>query len=200
MSLKNLSLSLVLVLVLALVVGCAKAPQEAVDAANAALTAAKDAGADRYLANEYNAAQDSLNAAMAEIENQNSKFALTRNYNRAKELLAAATTLANAANEKVAAKRDEVKAEVEKIMVDLQTALADANKLMKKAPRGKEGREALAAMKAELDGVTASTNEVTTLITNGDFLSAKDKLNAGLAKVNSIIEELKQAIAKRYGN
>ncbi len=199
MSLKNLSLSLGLILVLALVIGCAKMPQETVDSTKAVLAAAKDAGADRYLPAEFNAAQDSLNAAMAEIENQNSKFALTRNYNKAKALLASATTLANAAIEKLAAKKDEVKAEAEKMTVEVQNALVEANKLMKRAPRGKEGREALEAMKSELAAVESSLTDVTASMTNGDFLSAKDKLAAGLAKVNSIIEELKSAIAKRYG-
>lgn len=199
MSFKTLTLSLALLVILSFVVGCAKAPQELVDATKAALQEAKDLEADRYLADEFKAAQDSLNAALAEIERQNSKFALTRNYNVAKRLLDAATNLANATKEKVAAKKDEVKAEAQQITVDLQNALTEAKNLLKKAPKGKEGREALEAMQTELAGVENSLAEVTTLMDNGDFLSAKDKLNAGLAKVKQIIEELNQAIAKRIG-
>lgn len=199
MSIKNLTLTLFVVLALVMVIGCAKAPQQEVDAAKAALDAAKAAEADRYLPAEFNAVQDSLNAALAEIEKQNSKFALTRNYNRAKALLASVLTLANQAKDQVAAKKEEVKAQATQLTTDLQAALDEAKKLLKKAPRGKEGREALEAMTNELTTVENSMADVTTLMNNGDFLSAKDKLAAGLEKVKSIIEELKAAIEKRYG-
>jgi ribose 1,5-bisphosphokinase PhnN len=199
MSIKNLTLTLFVVLALVMVIGCAKAPQQEVDAAKAALDAAKAAEADRYLPAEFNAVQDSLNAALAEIEKQNSKFALTRNYNRAKALLASVVTLANQAKDQVGPKKEEVKAQATQLSTDLQAALDEAKKLLKKAPRGKEGREALEAMTNELTTVENSMADVTTLMNNGDFLSAKDKLAAGLEKVKSIIDELKAAIEKRYG-
>lgn len=196
---KYFILSLGVVLVLALVSGCAKAPQQAVDAAKAALETAKQSEADRYLADEFKAAQDSLNAALAEIETQNSKFALTRNYGKATKLLEAAANIANDVNAKVAAKKEEVKAQAQQLIVDLQTALTDAKALLKKAPKGKEGREALDAIQSELTTVETSLAEVTMLIDNGDFMSAKDKLTAGLQKINQIKEELNQAIAKKHG-
>jgi len=196
---KYLVLSLGVILLLVLASGCAKAPQQEVDAAKAALETARQAEADRYLADEFKAAQDSLNAAQAEIETQNSKFALTRNYNAAKNQLLAATNMANDLNAKVAAKKEEVKAQAEQLMVDLQTALTDAKTLLKKAPKGKEGREALEAIQSELVTVENSLTEVTNLLSSGDFMSAKDKLTAGLQKVNQIKDELNQAIAKKKG-
>jgi tetrahydromethanopterin S-methyltransferase subunit G len=196
---KYFILSLGVILMLALVGGCAKAPQESVDAAKAALETAKQAEADRYMADEFKAAQDSLNAALAEIETQNSKFALTRNYNKAARMLEAATTLANSAAGNVVAKKEAVKTEAQQLLVDLQTALTDAKALLKKAPKGKEGREALEAIKNELTTVENSLTEVPVLIDNGDFLNAKDKLTAGLQKVQQIIGELNQAIAKKLG-
>jgi len=196
MSNKNFIVSFVLVVLMLFVFGCAKAPQQDVDAANVAVQAAKDAEADRYLPDEFKAAQDSLNAAITEIETQNSKFALTRKYDKAKKSLAAATAMANDLNAKIAARKEEVKAEAQQLMVDLQTALTDAKKLMKKAPKGKEGREALQAMENELMVVETSIGEVNTLMENGDFMGAKDKLAAGKQKVDSIIEELNMAIEK----
>jgi len=196
---KYFVLGLGVILMLALVSGCAKAPQESVDAAKAAVEAAKQAEADRYLSDEFKAAQDSLNAALAEIETQNSKFALTRNYNKAAKLLESATTLANSAATNVAAKKDAVKAEAQQLLTDLQTALTDAKALLKKAPKGKEGREALDAIKNELATVETSLTEVPALMDSGDFLSAKDKLAAWFQKVQQIITELNQAIAKKLG-
>ena len=44
--------------------------------------------------------------------------------------------------------------------------------------------------------VEASVNEVNTLISNGDYLTAQDKVNASKAKAESIKAELEAAIAK----
>jgi len=188
-----------LVLMLALVTGCAKAPQQELDAAKAALETARQAEADVYLADEFKAAQDSLNAALTEIETQNSKFALTRNYNKAKNLLLAATNLANDLNAKVAAKKEEVKAQAEQLVVDLQTALTEAKALLKKAPKGKEGKEVLEAIQSEINAVETSMTDATNLLNTGKFMEAKDKLTAALQKVNQIKDELNQAIAKKKG-
>jgi uncharacterized protein YpuA (DUF1002 family) len=188
-----------LILLLALVSGCAKAPQQAVDAANAALEAAKSAEANRYLADEFKAAQDSLNAAMAEIEAQNSKFALTRSYGKATKLLEAATSSFNLIASQVEAKKEEVRTAAQQLFIDLQNGLKEAKDLLKKAPKGKEGREVLDAIQGELSTVESSLVEVTDLMNKGDFMSAKDKLDAGLQKVNSIKDELNTAIAKKMG-
>jgi hypothetical protein len=196
---KYFFLALGLILALALVSGCAKAPQQAVDAAKVALDAAKQAEADRYLSGEFKAAQDSLSAALAEIETQNSKFALTRNYDKAAKLLEAATTLANNITSQVDVKKEEVKAEAQQLFIDLQNGLTEAKGLLKKAPKGKEGKEVLEAIQGELTTVENSLVEVTTLMNNSDFMGAKDKLMAGLQKVNQIKEELAQAIAKKMG-
>ncbi len=188
-----------LILSLVLVSGCSKAPQQAVDAAKTALEAAKQVEADRYLADEFKAAQDSLNAGLAEIEAQNSKFALSRNYGNATKLLEAATNSFNLIASKVEAKKEEVRTEAQQMFIDLQNGLKEAKDLLKKAPKGKEGREVLDAIQGELTTVENSLVEVTELMNNGDFMSAKDKLTAGLQKVNSIKEELTQAIAKKMG-
>ncbi len=190
-------ISLGLVLTLALLSGCAKAPQETIDAAKAALEAAKTAEADRYLADQFNAAQDSLNAAMTEIEAQNSKFALTRNYDRAKALLESAMAAANAAKDGVAAKKEEVMAEAQNLMTQAQAAVEETKKLMAKAPKGKEGKEVLEQMQAELSGVENSVAEASNAMGSGDYLGARDKLNAAMQKANALSQELSDAISKK---
>lgn len=187
------------ILMVVLVSGCAKAPQQELDAAKAALEAARQAEANVYLADEFKAAQDSLNAALTEIETQNSKFALTRNYNKAKNLLAAATNIASDLASRVEAKKEEVKAQAEQLMTDLQTGLADAKALLKKAPRGKEGKVVLDAIQSEINAVETSMADATNLLNNGNFMAAKDKLTAALQKINQIKDELNQAIAKKKG-
>ncbi|HEX9654003.1 MAG TPA: DUF4398 domain-containing protein [bacterium] len=190
-------LLLVTVFFMALVIGCAKAPQQEIDAAKAALDAAKTGEADRYAADEFNAAQDSLDAAMAEIDQQNAKFALTRNYGKAAQLLKSATDAANAAAVAVAANKEQVKTEATDLVGQAQTAVSDAKALLAKAPKGKEGKAALEAIQADLSAVETSLGEASTALTNGDFLTARDKAKAALDKANSLKDELQQAISKK---
>jgi hypothetical protein len=196
---KYFVLALGFILLLALVSGCSKAPQQVIDTAKAALESAKQAEADRYFADEFKAAQDSMNAALAEIETQNSKFGLSRNYDNATKLLEAATGLANQITSQVDTKKEAVRMESQQLFIDLQNGLKEAKDLLKKAPKGKEGKEVLDAIQSELTTVKGSLLEVTDLTNKGDFISAKDKLVAGLQKVTSIIAELNNAIAKRSG-
>jgi hypothetical protein len=186
-----------LLFALALMAGCAKVPQEVLDSAKAAVEAARTEGADRYLPELFNAAQDSLNAAMAEVEAQNSKFALTRNYDRATALLNAALTAANSAKDGVAAKKEEVKAEADALMTSAQAAVEEVKKLFARAPRGKEGKEVLEQMQSELAGAETAIAEAGNALASGDFLGARDKVKAASEKVNSLKQELEDAISKK---
>ena len=52
------------------------------------------------------------------------------------------------------------------------------------------------AIQNDITVVEASLNEVNTLVTNGDYLTAQDKVNASKTKATAINEELKAAIEK----
>lgn len=184
-------------LILAFLAGCAEAPKQAIDATNAAMEAAKAAEADRYAADLFNAAKDSLAAAMTEVENQNAKFALTRNYGHAQQLLDGALASFNSAKDAAAGNKEKVKMEADTLAQALAAGIENAKKLMAKAPRGKEGKAALEMIQNDINAVEASVAEISSAANSGDFLSARDKAQASLAKINSIVEELNQAIAKR---
>jgi uncharacterized protein YicC (UPF0701 family) len=184
-------------LILAFLAGCAEAPKQAVDATNAAMEAAKAAEADRYAADLFNAAKDSLAAAMTEVENQNAKFALTRNYGRAQQLLDGALAGFNSAKDAAAGNKEKVKMEADSLAQALAAGIENAKKLMGKAPRGKEGKAALEMIQNDINAVEASVAEISSAANSGDFLSARDKAQASLAKINSIVEELNLAIAKK---
>lgn len=185
------------VMVLAFLAGCAEAPKQEVEAANAAMQAAEQAEANRYAADQFNAAKDSLNAAQAEIENQNAKFALTRNYDRAKALLASALAGFNSAKDAAAANKEAARVAADSLSKTLAASIEEAKKLMTRAPRGKEGKAALEMIQTDIASVEASVAEVNAAMTSGDYLSAQQKAQAAVTKINSIIEELNQAIAKK---
>jgi hypothetical protein len=182
-----------------LLAGCAKAPQADIDAAKAAIAAAKGAEANVYVADKFAAAEKAMADATAEIEKQNGAFAMSRNYAQAKTLLAGAAQQAQAAQQEAVTQKAAVKTEAENTLAAVQTALIEAKALLAKAPKGKEGKEALQAMSAELAMVDSSLVSTQTLIQGGQYATALDNLNAAKAKVEQIKGELQTAIDKSKG-
>ena len=174
--------------------GCAKAPQAEIDAAKAALEQAKTAQADLYVEADYLAVQDSLNAVMVEIEAQSSK--LFKSYGKAKEKLVVITTQATELVAKTDVRKEEIKTEVAAAEAAVTALIEENNMLLAKAPKGKEGKEAIEAIKLDLAGITASVGEVPGLVATGDLLGAQTKVNAAQQKATEINTELKTVLEK----
>ncbi|MFO7613352.1 MAG: hypothetical protein R6W71_01795 [Bacteroidales bacterium] len=194
---RNVMLSLASLFALAILfAGCAKLPEAEIANAKAAVEAAKAAEADRYVPAEYQALSDSLDAAMTEVENQKSKFAMFRSYKNVTAKLNDVVVLAEPVKESAMTRKEEVKAEAQQMLAEATTMVSEVNDLIAKAPKGKEGKEALEAIKNDLALVEATLAEVSTLIENGDFLTALDKVKAATEKGNSLKMELEEVIAK----
>jgi hypothetical protein len=176
--------------------GCAKLPQVEMDAAKAAVETAKSVEANRYVPAEFNALQDSLNAAVAGVEAEKSKFFLTRSYTDLTQKLTAVTAASEEVKTKAEERKAQVRTEVQEALTVLTDLIKEDKELLKKAPKGKEGKAALEAIQNDITVIEASVNEINTLVTNGDYLTAQDKVNASISKANAIKDELKAAIAK----
>ncbi|MGE0088933.1 MAG: hypothetical protein AB7S50_05585 [Bacteroidales bacterium] len=190
----KLFLGLVAIMFVTVLASCDKIPQAEIDAANAALTEAQAAGAEMYVPQDYLLVKDSLNAILAKVEVQNSKF--FKKFGECKEQLVGVTTLASDLKGKTATRKEEVKKELETALEEIKVVMEENNKLFAKAPRGKEGKEALEQIKAELGVIETTVGEATNMLASGDYLPALDKVKAAKEKANSILEELKAAIAK----
>jgi hypothetical protein len=184
---------------MSLFAGCAEPPQQEIDAAKAAIEAAKAAEADTYAASEHQAAQDSLSAAMAEIDAQSREFAIFRSYDKASSLLKASVSAATMAQQNAVENKARMQTEVQELMTQVQTALEETKGLLTKAPRGKESQAALEAIKQDLATVESSLPEITVLINNSQLFEARDRLRAGLDKTTAITNEINDAIAKKTG-
>lgn len=182
--------------VLAFLAGCAKAPQQDIDTTKAALEAAKSAEAERYVSDQYIAAKDSLDTALAEVERQNAKFAWFRKYKDAQSMLQTATSKANATKDAAVAEKEKVRKEAEDTLLQAQTAVASGRDLLTRAPKGKGERAAVEQIKADLDAVEASFAEISTAITQGELISARDRARVSLERANSLNAELTTAIEK----
>jgi hypothetical protein len=193
---KNVIKLAALSLVILLAASCAKVPQVELDAAKASLEAAKSVEANVYLATEYNGLQDSYNAATVAMETENSKSAMSRNYDAIKEQLVKIAADAEALKLQAEERKVQVRDEVQQSLAALTLLIAEDKDLLAQAPKGKEGKEALEAIQNDITIIEASVNEINTLIANGDYLTAQDKVNSSKAKAESIKEELTIAIAK----
>ncbi len=173
---------------------CGKVPQAEIDAANAAIEAAKTAEAAVYIPTELAAVQDSMTAIMADVEAQKSK--LFKKFGPVKEKLAAVVTLANQVAANAAVKKEEVKKEAETLLNDIKAVIEENGKLILKAPRGKEGAAVIEQIKADMATIDASVVEAQGLFDKGSYMDALNKIKAAKDKATSINTELKDAIAK----
>jgi hypothetical protein len=193
---KNVIKLAALSLVILLAASCAKVPQVELDAAKASIEAAKSVEANVYLATEFNGLQDSYNATTVAIETENSKSFISRDYDAIKEQLVKIAADADAVKLKAEERKVQVRDEVQQSLAALALLITEDKDLLAQAPKGKEGKEALEAIQNDITIIEASVNEINTLIANGDYLTAQDKVNSSKAKAESIKEELTIAIAK----
>lgn len=176
---------------------CGKVPQEKIDAANAAIDSAKMAEADIYVSADFTAVQDSMNAVMADIEVQKSK--LFKKFGPSSEKLDRILAKATEIKANAITKKEEVKKEVEGLMTEVTTLIEENNKLMKKAPRGKEGAAVLEQIKTEMTAIEASSTEAKGMYDAGKYMDALNKIKAAKDSATNINNELNEAIAKVKG-
>ena len=187
-------MGLAAVAMVAVLSSCGKTPQVEIDAANAAIEAAKTAEAAVYLPAEFAAVQDSLNAVMTEIAAQESK--LFKKFGPAKAKLASVVTLANQVAANTATKKDEVKGEVANLMTSIKTVIEENGKLIPKLPRGKEGAAVIEQIKADVATVDAAVVEAQGLFDKGAYMDALNKINAANEKATALNTEVKEALTK----
>jgi hypothetical protein len=187
-------MGLAAIAMVAVLSGCGKAPQEKIDAVNAAITAAQTAEAAVYVPAELAAVQDSMKAINAEIEVQNGK--LFKKFGPVTVKLDETLAAANQVAANAAVKKEEVKKEVETLMTEIKAVIEENIALMKKAPRGKEGAAVLEQIKTEMATIETSVAEAQGLYDKGAYMDAVNKVKAAKERAVTINTELKEAIAK----
>jgi hypothetical protein len=187
-------MGLAAVVMVAVLSSCGKKPQAEIDAANAAIEAAKTAEAAVYLPAEFAAVQDSLNAVMTDISAQESK--LFKKFGPAKAKLTGIVTLANQVAANTVTKKEEVKGEVANLMTSIKTVIEENGKLIPKLPRGKEGAAVIEQIKADVATVDAAVVEAQGLFDKGSFMDALNKIKAANDKAVALNTEVKEALTK----
>jgi hypothetical protein len=187
-------MGLAVIAMVAVLSSCGKKPQAEIDAANAAIEAAKTAEAAVYVPAEFTAVQDSLNAVMAAITAKESK--LFKNFKGETAKLAGVLTLAKTVAANAATKKEEVKAEAANLVTGIKTVIEENVKLIPKLPRGKEGAAVIEQIKAEVATVDAAVVEAQGLFDKGSFMESLNKIKAAKEKADGLNAEVKQVLTK----
>jgi hypothetical protein len=180
-----------------LIIGCGSIPQEKVDEAKAALEAAKNAEADRYVPDKYNAAKSALDDAMAEVNEQDSKL-MFKSFDDAVTMLDNSINLSKQAQQAAADRKEEVRQELPLMMEQFEDALKQVKTLMRRAPRSKESLMALQSIQNDLDNLQNIPASANNAVQNGDYIGAYNSVKGGMDKASALINELNRAIQSGY--
>jgi hypothetical protein len=196
----KLALLGVAALTLTLASGCAKPPQQEIDALKAAMTSAEQAEAPKYAPDAWNAAQQAQNAANAEIEAQANKFALFRSYTKTKELIAAANQSAAAARDAGVAGKEAAKNAANEALTAAKASLEAAKTSMtalgncKRKP--KDFKKDMETMQATLDGYSAQVAGIESAIASEDFMGARSQAESLKSSVDTLVADMAAAKTK----
>jgi len=178
--------------------GCAQPPADRLKQAQQLVDAAKAAGAPEYTAEEWSKLEGTFERAKDELANQEKLLTVFRSYAKADEMLRRVVQDGSQVAAMATEKKAEAKAAAESNEKEARTVLASAQKLLSKAPPGKD-RAALKNIQKQLHGLRDSLGSIHQLIEQGDYLSAETQAQALKEKAVSVSGELRKAVEKTKG-
>ncbi len=161
--------------ILGLLSGCSKAPDQELAAAKAAVKAAQDAEADKYMSNNFQNLQKALSSAEAEIERQNQAFALSRKYTKANALLKNVLDLATQITAEAPKAKDNLKTQIEKALGSSQQVITATRTEIKNARRSMS-KDVFTQMTAKLDAADGACAKAAADFKAGNILDAEKNL------------------------
>ena len=177
-----------LVAALVAVVSCGSPPQAELDAAQAALDSARQAGAETYAADAYNRAKNTLADANAKVE--------ASDYEAAKTAAVSAKGQADQAKSLAESNKARIRDEAQAIVSRVSNAIGDARSAVDGAPRGKGADGDLDQLRADLGQAEASISSARSSLSSGSFNAALDQAKAGESKLNQVQSAVQVAMQK----
>jgi hypothetical protein len=180
--------------------GCARPPQDQIQAAQDAVAQASQVEAESYAPEAWGKAQQSMSAAMAEVEAQQARFALTRSYKTTRQLLDTARADAEAA--KIAAEegKRQAAADAEAALLAVTESLVRADEMLgalAACPRRPKGfAQDLELLKGSVEGLRSQVTDVESVIADEDYLEGKSLAESLRDEVDEIVADLDSARAK----
>jgi hypothetical protein len=169
--------------------GCVKPPDQQLAAAKAAFKAARDAEADKYMANNFSNLKKAMEAAEEEVAAQQGKSGLSQNYSKAKVLLSGVTELGNKIAAEAPQAKVEMKKEIEQGLAASQEKAKELRKDIKRAPKAK-GKKALAEMASDIDKADQALLQAQAALAAGNIIDAGGKLSNAQGLLKKINDKL----------
>jgi hypothetical protein len=189
-------LCLMLVCVAIGATACGDPPTREMDQAQGALDAARAAGAERYAADEYQAAASALKSAQDAVAQRDYRLAL----NHALDSRERAQAAAKQAADQQAAQRSAA----ERRLGEVTALLALANQRLTAAEAARISRRALTPPRANIAAADTSLQKAGTQITSGDYAEsqqqladAASQLRAAIGQVDTLMGAARGARARR---
>ena len=146
------------------VAGCAKPPTLELDAANSAITAAKQAEADVYAPDTYRSATNAMNDANTKVEQ--------KDYEGAKASAIQAKEFADRSKSEAETSKRQIRDEAQAIINRVGPGISDTRGSLGTAPRGKGADEDLDQLNADLSQSEANLSDARSSLNGGKFKDA----------------------------
>lgn len=192
-SIAQLALAVPMVVWLA---GCDKPPEEQITATKAAVDGAVQAEAAKYAAPELTQLQDSMKAALAEVDHQKARFIIMRNFDKAKTTLSWVGTRAPQVATVSKQNKEKQRAAATEAIHMAEAAVDSAAALLANAPRGKESKQDLEAMEADVTNMRAGIDEAKAGLQAEEFKKAQSKAQEVQNRAVQIQTEVSGVIQK----
>jgi len=173
-----------------LMAACSQVPTTETEKANASMEAAKTVEADRYLAVEFTALTDSLNVVMIAIEAEKEKSASARNFKPLAEKLTWIAANADTLALQAETIKAEMRVQVEQEMANLTATVAQNKDMISKIVKTSKNTEEVDAMMNQVTMIEAALTAINTLVANGDYLTAYEKVVAAKNMTTSAFASL----------
>lgn len=171
--------------------GCQKAPDTELAEAKAALKAAQDVEADKYMTKNFQNVQKVVEEAEKEIAKQKSSFFLTRKYARVTKLLKSATDIAKEITADAPKAKETIVGQVKENLALSKSILIETENDLKKASKLKSKKSLVPDLKIELKAADSIATVAAAEFEAGDMLKASKTLDDFQASIKRITDQLK---------
>jgi hypothetical protein len=174
------------VLALVLLTACGSPPNKEMDEAQAAIDAAKAAGAERYAADEYNGALRALKLASEAVDQRDYRLAL----NRAIESREHAQTATRQATDT----RTRLRGEIERALTDSTDLLARANERLAMAEKARLARRVIVESRRSLTAANSDLQKAGAALQAEDYMAADAAVAAAKLRITQVLARLETSM------
>ncbi|MGC9324185.1 MAG: hypothetical protein ACP5G0_05470 [Desulfomonilia bacterium] len=191
--------SAILIAVLLCATGCTSSqePTSEMEAAGAALEAARNAEADVYEPEKYSTASESMRTAIAEVDTQNSRLPFLRDYEHAKTLLETARLNAEEAVKTSEVTKQKVIEEARDYLNRISQTIDEATVTLGAEAVTEQDKLAFEELKTKLNGLQTAYQDADAQYRDGNYVTARDKSKSILDLVQVLNTQIKQEVEKR---